>query len=85
MVEQLVLCVERSQLRWFGHLVRMPPGHLLREVIQAHPAGKRPRGRPRSQWRDYIGIPQSELVEVACEREVWGCLLKLLPPGTDHR
>ena len=27
-VEPLLLCVERSQLRWFGHLVRMPPGRV---------------------------------------------------------
>jgi len=24
-VEPLLLCVERSQLRWFGNLIRMPP------------------------------------------------------------
>ncbi|KAJ8003299.1 hypothetical protein DPEC_G00167980 [Dallia pectoralis] len=33
-VEPLLLCIERSQLRWFGHLVRMPPGRLPREVFQ---------------------------------------------------
>ena len=27
-VQPLLLHVERSQLRWFGHLVRIPPGHL---------------------------------------------------------
>ncbi|KAL3048111.1 hypothetical protein OYC64_006814 [Pagothenia borchgrevinki] len=43
-VEPLLLRVERSQLRWFGHLVRMPPGRLPREVFQARPAGKRERG-----------------------------------------
>ncbi|KAL3052884.1 hypothetical protein OYC64_005410 [Pagothenia borchgrevinki] len=66
----------------------MPPGRLPRQVFQARPAGRRPRGRPRTRWRDYIsslawellGIPQSELVDVAREREVWGLLLKLLPP-----
>ena len=32
-VEPLLLCVERSQLRWFRHLTRrMPPGRLPREV-----------------------------------------------------
>ncbi|KAK5851497.1 hypothetical protein PBY51_023044 [Eleginops maclovinus] len=85
-VEPLFLRVERSQLRWFGHLVRMPPGRLPREVFQARPAGK--RGRPRTRWRGYIsllawerlGIPQSELVDVARERKVWGSLLELLPP-----
>ena len=37
------------------------------------PTGKRPRGRPRTHWRDYVsrlawerlGVPQEELVEVA--------------------
>ena len=87
-VETLLLCVERSQLRWFGHLMRMPPGRLPREVFLARPTGRRPRGRPRTRRRDYIsslawerlGIPQAELANVAGEREVWGSLLKLLPP-----
>ncbi|KAK0140494.1 putative uncharacterized transposon-derived protein F52C9.6 [Merluccius polli] len=76
-LEPLLLCLERSQLRWFGHLAR--------------PVGRRPRGRPRTRWRDYIstlawerlGIPPSELVNVAREREVWGPLLELLPPRPD--
>ena len=78
-VEPLLLCVERSQLRWFRHLVRMPPGRLPREVFLACPAGRRPRGRPRTRGRDdistpaweHLRIPQSELVEVARERGVW--------------
>ncbi|KAF7652090.1 hypothetical protein LDENG_00101950 [Lucifuga dentata] len=41
-VEPLLLCIERSQLKWFGHLIRMPPGRLPREDFQAHPTGKRP-------------------------------------------
>ena len=32
-VEPLLLWVERSQLRWFGHLVRMPPGRLPGKVF----------------------------------------------------
>lgn len=28
----LLLSIERNQWKWFGHLVRMPPGHLPREV-----------------------------------------------------
>ncbi len=67
-VEPLLLCIQRSQLRWFRHLVRMPSSCLPREVFQVRPAGSRPRGKLRSQWRDYIstlawehlGIPQSE-------------------------
>ena len=92
-VEPLLLRVERSQLRWFGHLVRMSPGRLPREVFQASPTGRRPRGRPRTRWRDYIsalaqerlGIPKLELVDAAREREVWGPLLEQLPPRPGPR
>ena len=53
-VEPLLLHIERSQLRWFGHLVRMSPGRLPGEVFWACPPGKRPRGCPRTCWRDHI-------------------------------
>ena len=87
-VDPLLLRVEKSQMRWLGHLVRMPPGRLPGEVFRARPTGRRPRGRPRTRWRDYVsrlawerlGIPQEELDEVAGEREVWASLLRLLPP-----
>ncbi|KAI3363818.1 hypothetical protein L3Q82_001417 [Scortum barcoo] len=87
-VEPLLLRIERSQLRWLGHLFRMPPGRLPREVFQACPTGRRPRGRPRTRWRDYVsrlawerlGIPPEELEEVSGVREVWASLLRLLPP-----
>ncbi|KAK0154873.1 putative uncharacterized transposon-derived protein F52C9.6 [Merluccius polli] len=72
-VDPLLLRVERSQMRWLGHLVRMPPGRLPGEVFRARPTGRRPRGRPRTRWRDYVsrlawerlGIPQEELAEAA--------------------
>ncbi|KAF7641622.1 hypothetical protein LDENG_00275920 [Lucifuga dentata] len=76
-VELLLLRIERSQLRWFGHLIRMTPGRLPREVFQACPTGKRPWGRPRTRWRDYIsqlawerlGVPQEELEGLAGDRK----------------
>jgi len=53
-VEPLLLRVKTSQLRWFGHLIRMPTGRLPLEVFWARPTGRRPRGRPGTRWRDYI-------------------------------
>ncbi|KAK0156594.1 putative uncharacterized transposon-derived protein F52C9.6 [Merluccius polli] len=91
-VDPLLVRVERSQMRWLGHLVRMPPRRLPGEVFRARPTGRRPRGRPRTCWRDYVsrlaweclGIAQEELDEVAGEREVWASLLRLLfPPRPD--
>ncbi|KAK3566178.1 hypothetical protein QTP86_028416 [Hemibagrus guttatus] len=87
-VEPLLLHIERGQLRWLGHLFRMPPGRLPGEVFRACPTGKRPWGRPRTRWRDYVsrlawerlGVPPEELEEVSGEREVWASLLRLLPP-----
>ncbi|KAK3543929.1 hypothetical protein QTP70_031842 [Hemibagrus guttatus] len=92
-VEPLLLHIERGQLRWLGHLFRMPPGRLPVEMFRACPTGKRPRGRPRTRWRDYVfrlawerlGVPPEELEEVAREREVWASLLRLLPPPTRLR
>ena len=92
-VDPLLLRVERSQMRWLGHLVRMPPGRLPGEVFRARPTGRRSWGRPRTLCgeRDYVSrlawerlrIPQEELDEVAGEREVWASLLRLLPPCPD--
>ncbi|KAK3565584.1 hypothetical protein QTP86_012898 [Hemibagrus guttatus] len=84
-VEPLLLHIERGQLRWLGHLFRMPPGHLPGEVFWACPTGKRPRGRPRTRWRDYVfwlawerlGVPPEELEEVAREREIFNRSLEL--------
>uniref|UniRef100_A0A8C6PHS8 Reverse transcriptase domain-containing protein n=1 Tax=Nothobranchius furzeri TaxID=105023 RepID=A0A8C6PHS8_NOTFU len=53
-VDPLLLHIERSQLRWLGHLVWIPPGRLPGEVFRARPTGRRPKGRPRTQWRDYV-------------------------------
>ncbi len=66
-VEPLLLHIKRGQLRWLGHLFRMPPGRLLGKVFRARPTGRRPRRRPRTRWRDYVS------------RLAWECLG--VPPG----
>ena len=77
---------ERSQLRWLRHLYWMPPGRLPREVFLACPTRRRPRGRPRTCWSDYVtqlawerlGILLEELEEVSRETEVRTSLLRQL-------
>ena len=46
-VELLLLRIVRSQLRWFGHVSRMPQERLPKQALSAIPNGKRPVGRPR--------------------------------------
>jgi len=53
-IEPLLLRIERSQLRWLGHVSRMPQERLPKQVLLAKVKGKRPVGRPRTRWQDYI-------------------------------
>ena len=53
-IEPLLLRIERSQLRWFGHVSRMPQERLPKQALRAKANGKRPVGRPRTRWTDYI-------------------------------
>ena len=77
-----------SQMRCFGHLVRMPPRCLSSVVFRARLTSRRPRGGPRPHWRDYVSqlawkrlrIPTEELDEVAGEKEVWPSLFRLQHP-----
>ena len=63
------------------------------EVFWARPTGRRPRGRPRTRWRDFVSrlawerlrVRPEELEEVAGDRDVWVSLLKLLPLRPDPR
>ncbi|MHB9337741.1 RNA-directed DNA polymerase, partial [Fusobacterium pseudoperiodonticum] len=74
--EPLLLRIERSQLRWYGDVIRMSDDRIARRVLLAEPMGRRPRGRPRTRWLDYInnlvwsrlGIPPQHLQEVASDR-----------------
>jgi len=43
---ELLLRIERSQLRWFAHVSRMTQERLARHVLLAKLTGKRPRGKP---------------------------------------
>ncbi|KAK0141388.1 Ankyrin repeat domain-containing protein 13C-A [Merluccius polli] len=77
-VDPLLLRVERSQMRWLGHLVRMPPGRLPGEVFRARPTGRRPRGRPRTRWRDYLG---DFYLELHWDFQSWVPLLSRILPS----
>ena len=52
-VDPLLLCVERSQLRWFRASDHNASRRPSLEVFRARPTG-RTTGRPRTHWRDYI-------------------------------
>lgn len=53
-VEPVVKTIERQQLKWLGHLVRMGEERQPKRVWQARAAQKRTRGRPRKTWNDAV-------------------------------
>ena len=87
-IEPLLLRIERFQLRWFGHVSRMPQERLPKRTSLAKANGRRPVERLRPRWSDYIvdlgwnrlGLHQSEMMEVMEDREVWRFNLEQLPP-----
>ena len=81
-----------SQLRWLGHVLRMPPNRLPNQVFQAAPTGRRPVGRPRTSWRKYmekllqerLGLQWIEVQQVAQDRNRWKQLLNELKPRPER-
>ena len=86
--EPLLLRIERSQLRWFGHVSKLPQERLPKQALLAKANGRRPVGRPRTRWTNYtenlgwnrLGLYSRETMDVMEDREVWRLNLKQLPP-----
>jgi hypothetical protein len=45
---------EEKQIRWFGHVKRMPGNILPLKVLEWGPEGTRRRGRPKERWIDGV-------------------------------
>ena len=88
--ESLLLHIERSQLRWLGHVLRMPHERLAHQVFEAMPQGKRPVGRPRLTWRNYIarlcqerlGLTWTDVIASVKDRNRWKRLSDTLTTST---
>ena len=87
-IDALLLRLERSKLRWYGHVTRMSQERKAKKLLCLTPIARRPRGRPRTRWRDCVedlswsrlGIPAEHLSYVAEDRDAWRLQLELLPP-----
>ena len=88
-IEPLLLRIERSQLRWFGLVSRMPQERLPKQALLAKANGRRPVivRRRRTRWTNYIEylgwnrmeLHPSEMMYVMEDPEVWRFNLELLP------
>ena len=85
-----LLYIERSQLRWLGHVLRMPHETLTHLVFEAMPQGKRPIGCPRLTWRSYIarlcqersGLTWTNVIASVKDRNRWKRLSDTLTTST---
>ena len=79
-IEPLILRIEISQPKWFGHVTRMPEEKLLKQALLAKANGRRPFGRSPKQndkcnGRPWIGrlnlelLPSQLLRKVSNEKE----------------
>ena len=75
----LLLCIEKSQLHWYGHVKQMFYEQSAKQQMDALASSKRLREQPRTCWRDYaedlarsyLGIPLAELSLVAKNWDAW--------------
>ena len=85
-VESILTIIERTQLRWYGHVLRMEDSRDTKRMYSWKPTQKRPPGRPRKRWEDQIKEithrhePDFQKVKaLAIDRKGWRGLLKRLP------
>ena len=85
-IESLLLRIERSQLRWFALVSRMPQEQLPKQILYIEVSGKNPVERLRTRWLDYIedlgwnrlGLNPSEIQSALVDREMWRRNLEVL-------
>ena len=70
----VVPTIKLRKISYFGHMVRRDNIHRL--LLEGKIEGKRPRGRPRTEWTDNIkewtGMPEyNELIRMAQDRKKW--------------
>jgi hypothetical protein len=50
----IVRVVKSRRMRWAGHVARMGEDREVHRVLVGKPEEKKPLGRPRRKWEDYI-------------------------------
>ena len=62
-IDQLAMV---SSVRWYGHVLRIEDGHVLRGELDFKVEGQGKRGRPKRIWKNPV---DEKCVEVGLSRE----------------
>jgi hypothetical protein len=57
----IVRVIKWGRMEWAGHVVRMGEGRSVYRVLVERPESKRPLGRPRRRYGDYIKMDHREI------------------------
>jgi hypothetical protein len=87
----IVRVIKSRRMRWAGHVASMGEGRDVYRVLVGRPEGKRPLGRPRRRWEDYInmylreiGINGANWIRLAQDKIQWqafvGTIMNLRVP-----
>jgi hypothetical protein len=60
--------IKSIRMRWPGHVARVEESRVVQRFLVRKSEGKRPLGKPRRRWVDYIKM---DLQEVGCEGTAW--------------
>ena len=52
--KNIIKHTKAQKLSWLGHLQRIPEDRMVKKVYKWKPMLKRPLGRPKNRWEDYI-------------------------------
>jgi hypothetical protein len=64
----IVQVIKSRRMRWVGHVASMGERRGVYRVLVGKPEGKRPLGRPRHRWENYI---KRDLQKVGCGGMDW--------------
>jgi hypothetical protein len=53
--------VKSRRMRWAGHVTRMGEERKVYQVLVGKPEGKKPLGKPRRRWEDWVRMDLREL------------------------
>jgi hypothetical protein len=74
--------IQSRRMRWAGHVACMGEMRSSNKILDGKPEGKRPRGRPRCRWEDYIRMDIKEIwwkdiywIRLAQDRDQWRTLV----------
>jgi hypothetical protein len=74
----IIRVMKSRRLRWAGHVARIGERRGAYKALVGKPDGRRPLGRPRRRWEDYItmdfreaGCGGADWIDLAQDRDRW--------------